>query len=286
MGINIEYVKLLANLKRSKKFKENPIIIELGAQEVCPSLLDIEELLTDYGIKISGINKDAKSLYLALGFRDYTAIDANATYNSLPLDLNKNLYEEFGFKDTFDLVTNLGTSEHCFDQYQVFRNIHELCNEGGLMIHGIPTQGWVNHAFYAYHPRTFADIALANDYEIVEDYCSKNLNGELHTYSLDTYKRFDDGDLLYYIVLRKQNDNKFKMPFDSMFLKESALKPEFNTSNDKVNFILERYSPYMIHMKPNHKEYASLLLNAPAKLLISELIKRVTKKVLPKEYSL
>ncbi len=64
--------------------------------------------------------------YRALGFASYDAIDVNSRYGSLVMDLNVDLRERCGFERTFDLVTNNGTGEHIFNQYAVFKNMHQL----------------------------------------------------------------------------------------------------------------------------------------------------------------
>ena len=71
------------------------------------------------------------------------------------------------FSDRFDVVTNLGTAEHVFNQYQVFKSAHEKTNPGGIMIHALPNQGCYDHGFYNYHPTFVFDLSQANRYQIV-----------------------------------------------------------------------------------------------------------------------
>src|SRR5207248_7626298 len=102
------------------------------------------------------------------GFSSYDAIDVNTTYGSIPMDLNRDLAEHYQFTQSYDLVTNIGTGEHIFDQRAVFRNVHQLTNVGGVMLHILPFVNWINHGFYNFHPILFVDLAAANDYEIVK----------------------------------------------------------------------------------------------------------------------
>ena len=71
------------------------------------------------------------------------------------------------FSDEFDVVTNLGTAEHVFNQYQVFKSAHEKTKPGGIMIHALPNQGCYDHGFYNYHPTFVFDLSQANGYRIV-----------------------------------------------------------------------------------------------------------------------
>ena len=65
-----------------------------------------------------------ESYYKSKGYEVYKAIDVNSKYGSLMMDLNKDLRHSYGFVETFDLVTNNGTGEHLFNQYQVLSLIH------------------------------------------------------------------------------------------------------------------------------------------------------------------
>jgi SAM-dependent methyltransferase len=103
----------------------------------------------------------AKLLYRILfDCRTYRAIDLNGTDAAWRYDLNQPL----PVAETFDVVTNFGTSEHIFDQAQLFRSIHALTRPGGLMLHAVPHQGGPDHGFYNYHPTFFHDLVQANGY--------------------------------------------------------------------------------------------------------------------------
>jgi hypothetical protein len=67
----------------------------------------------------------------------------------------------------FDLVANLGSSEHIFNQANAFRCIHDLTKLGSVMWHNVPAVGYFNHGLYNYHPLFFVFMARANKYEIV-----------------------------------------------------------------------------------------------------------------------
>lgn len=117
---------------------------------------------------LGATSKDRKgkteAYYRCLGFADYQAIDVNATYGSLIMDLNRDLEADYDFKETFMLVTNNGTGEHIFNQASVFRNIHRLAKPGGLMLHLLPFMNYVNHGFYCFHPNLFHALAHRNGY--------------------------------------------------------------------------------------------------------------------------
>jgi len=107
------------------------------------------------------------SYFKALGFSSYTAIDVNSVYGSLIMDLNTDLQAQYGYADTFDLVTNNGTGEHIFNQHAVFKNMHQLTKVGGVLLFVLPFYNWMNHGFFNFNPLLFTDLAAANRYDIV-----------------------------------------------------------------------------------------------------------------------
>jgi len=92
----------------------------------------------------------AKEIFEAFGAVQHVSFDINGKDGALPHDLSEPLPEVFF--NRFDIVTNFGTSEHVeASQYWCWRNIHELCKLGGLMLHAIPCIGhWPNHGHWHY----------------------------------------------------------------------------------------------------------------------------------------
>uniref|UniRef100_A0A9E7ZVM2 Class I SAM-dependent methyltransferase n=1 Tax=Bosea sp. NBC_00436 TaxID=2969620 RepID=A0A9E7ZVM2_9HYPH len=225
MGINREFVATMLDLRRAGMLKDHATVIELGAQDISADPRAVAGMLA--AEKLGSAAEPvplASDLYRRLGYVSYAAIDANGLHGAKVFDLNRDLKDAYGFADTFDLVTNLGTLEHCFDQAAAFRNMHRLCKPGGLMIHCLPTQGLVNHAFYNYHPRFVADLSAANGYEIERIFFTADFKPEMVRYSIAAFKERDDRDLLIYAVLRKTSAADFQMPFDGMFSDESHIE--------------------------------------------------------------
>lgn len=111
--------------------------------------------------------KPARDSYLARGVAHHIAIDLNGKDGALPLDLDHPV--PFIFRGQFDVVTNYGTSEHVNDQYHAFKNAHDMCRVGGLMIHVVPREGnWPGHCRYYYAPAFFQGLAAACGYATVD----------------------------------------------------------------------------------------------------------------------
>jgi len=161
---------------------DKPSVIELGNQtlrtddEILRTIIDRSRGRT--GVDIPGLERlaalgtegrgeRAADYYRLLGFSDYAAIDVNDKFGSLVMDLNKDLVAEYGFRETYSLVTNNGTGEHVFNQDAIYRNVHQLTRVGGLMLHAMPFHEFINHGFFTIQPNLYPALAQANGYEIL-----------------------------------------------------------------------------------------------------------------------
>ena len=188
----------------------DPTVLELGSQTLTATLEGIEA-------------SDVPSLYGALGFVGYDAIDTNGRGT---LDLNLNAVHKFGTR--FDLVTNNGTGEHIFNQAAVFETVHNAAKPGGLMLHIVPWINWRNHAFYNFHPSLFRDLAEANGYEMLRIYAGdRNANITHETVEFDEDKTPQPTNVNVSVVclLRKRGDDSFVYPTQKKYAKrERAMR--------------------------------------------------------------
>ncbi len=105
----------------------------------------------------NGVYKD---YFESLGM-DHTSIDWNGEDGALNLDLRKTID-----LDPFDMVTNIGTTEHVSDQKAVWKNIHNLTDIGGIIASLTPLQGdWWWHGTH-YPMEEFFYQFSENGYEI------------------------------------------------------------------------------------------------------------------------
>ena len=122
-----------------------------------------------------GGKQDAGRIYKpwfeSLGFR-HVSVDTDPEevrkYGALPLDLTKPL--NLG---TFDVVTNIGTSEHVSEddwngQIECWRNICYAMHVGSVLICDTPKgpKGWKDHG--RWHPtmRFYSELARLNGLEV------------------------------------------------------------------------------------------------------------------------
>ena len=181
---------------------------------------------------------NTKDYYVSLGAVSYIAIDVNERMDAIICDLNYPLNNFLKSRRT-SLVTNNGTSEHLFNQAQVFENIHILCNTNGLMLHILPLTPWINHGFYNYNPIFFRDLSRVNGYEILfywiadrygerhevqpnefdEIFRDKNPNVLLQIID-KIYKKEGFHEVFNVVCFRKINDDKFKYPMQGKYRKD------------------------------------------------------------------
>jgi hypothetical protein len=95
----------------------------------------------------------------------YCCVDLYPGQFTIEADLNTFAVPQ-EHRGTFDLIANIGSTEHIFDQVNVFRCIHDFAKVGGIIWHSVPAIGYYNHSLYNYHPLFFVFLARANDYRI------------------------------------------------------------------------------------------------------------------------
>jgi hypothetical protein len=178
----------------------------------------------------------------------YTAIDLDSGPRRYCLDLNGPI----SLPTRFDCVINNGTSEHLFNQANVFRVIHDHTCAGGVMIHWTPCLGWINHGLYNVQPGFFFDLARANGYEalLVALACS-TMCTPLSSPSYDEILRVlgahpELNNSQVCAVLRKNSDAPFAMPLQGSYTYQSTTLPlaqmsrEYRNRDQLLNLALGR----------------------------------------------
>ncbi len=166
--------------------------------------------------KTRAMFKFAKLFYkTTFNAQKISAIDLHGTDIAINHDLNT----QFDVKEQFDLLTNLGTGEHVFNQYMFFKNMHELTKTGGFMLHSFPNQGCYDHGFFNYHPTFVFDLADANKYQVVSaayvDLTKKpallmNIDRKKYV-EMAVQKKLSDYSALL-VLFKKTSDEPFAIP--------------------------------------------------------------------------
>jgi hypothetical protein len=105
-------------------------------------------------------------MFEAAGMK-YDAVDIAEGYRTTIVDLNsKRLPQKM--VGAYDTVLNHGTSEHILNQMNVFATVHAATRVGGVIMHSVPSVGYVDHGYFTYTSRFFFDLAGYNQYEVVD----------------------------------------------------------------------------------------------------------------------
>jgi hypothetical protein len=140
----------------------------------------------------------------------------------------------------FDFVTNVGTTEHVFNQANCFEVMHDLTKVSGVMAHAVPFAGFENHGLFKYTMKFFTRIAKANDYECLDAWISMDLDARkfkpdvaeffmdhggmfrnarssghhpigFYNLKLNDYRSVD---ACIYVFLRRTKQTEFRIPID------------------------------------------------------------------------
>jgi SAM-dependent methyltransferase len=188
MGIGPTALRLYEALLTNGNFRRGLSVCELGSQDFVPKSFGKWANVTS--------DKGARGLYEYLGMTPYVCIDLNGEHDAMPLDLNSATW----IGDQFDVVTNHGTTEHVFNQANVFRLMHDLTKLGGLMIHIVPSKGYPRHGLFVYGELLFEELEYANKYGL-----------------LTSYEENDRSGALIVVVLRKLVDMPFVVPMQRVY---------------------------------------------------------------------
>lgn len=95
---------------------------------------------------------------------EYMAIDLSGENDSKKWDLS----EPLKTNKKFDLVCDLGTSEHVKDLFQCFSNVNKLTKVGGVMIHENPKkENWPLHGYHYRTKEFYDELVSVAGYELI-----------------------------------------------------------------------------------------------------------------------
>jgi hypothetical protein len=164
--------------------------------------------MLELGNKVKG-DMVYKDVFEKLGLR-HVSVDMNGKDGALPLDLRKPI--DLG---TFDMVTNIGTSEHVAQndyagQVECWRNIVNAMHVGSVLVSITPLEGarkWARHGRWYPQRLFFMELAELNGMNVERVYTDSNL---------------------VYARLKRAMCCEFQMPQNGMFRNPNDLKAEDN----------------------------------------------------------
>ena len=135
-----------------KLFEKHPDLLKAYLPLVGKSMLELGNKV-DEGMVY-------KEVFTAAGFY-HVSVDLNAQNGAMPMDLREPIH--FG---TFDMVTNIGTSEHVVDKQDVvWKNIVKSTKVGGVIVCCLPCaekDNWVGHGYWYPSHGFYEELAKNN----------------------------------------------------------------------------------------------------------------------------
>jgi hypothetical protein len=189
----------------------------LGKEAATESIIEICSDLAKRSIGTTQNQTTCAELFDLVGW-EYISIDMveNATLKG---DLN--LYQidpkYFGY---FDCVANFGTTEHIFNQFNCFWNIHYATKVGGFIVHMLPASGFYYHCLFSYNPKFFLLMAEANRYQILhaaiypQGTVSEIDSRHTSWAEYESRARAASHDVLAEFIFKRQEATDFHMPYD------------------------------------------------------------------------
>jgi len=276
MGLSLETVQNLIELKKLGHFDNFDNVIEFGSQELHLTKADFIDLMNRSGFDDIDLSQfknienwpkeprcSAKNFYSLLGIKNYYSFDINKQHNSIDHDYNERfLNKEFYSK--FDLVTDFCACGHAFNIGEAYRTIHNICKTNGIIIGVLPL--WKGNGYYLYDHHFFEGLSAANNYSIIYSSYIVSTDEKTKTGSDLAFHVPLNRSLLDTFNLSKNSNNEFKFPYQGKF--------------DNI-----KYNHYgfnrLYHQNPIGYSYVPTfdLKNIKAKKLIDELKIRIKNKI-------
>ena len=173
MGIGKTELEFL--LYSRNKFGSLKKVLTLGRQQIGIENLEIKQILNsdnnhkcyDYCEDLLKNNFGA-TLVHSIDFSDYEGC-------THIFDIG----EEINFDHKYDTIIDFGTSEHVFNVGQVFKNIHNMLNVGGRVLHINPANSFNGHGFHQFSHELFYSLysktnGYSNTQVFLNDYSNKH----------------------------------------------------------------------------------------------------------------
>jgi hypothetical protein len=232
MGSTIKTMMRIMTLTHTGDLRPESAICDLGATQIfgdgaeegVRSFLDFYSKRTPKAkapetVPAETVRKIAKGGFLGellelAGF-EYLALDIFTAPRTILFDLNAHAPGPKLLRH-LDMVMNLGTTEHVFNQFRAFQTIHDLTKPGGVIYHDLPMAGYLDHAFFRYDPLFFRTVLPANNYEVlVQEISMGGMRSVAHDVQKMGYTSPTVQDMGIEVVMRRNGNDAFKVPLES-----------------------------------------------------------------------
>jgi len=228
-------ISLFAQLRAEGFFEDVKSVLEFGAQEMhclyhAPAMKAcLEKFGCLEGLSEKELSKvcngPSRHFFEAVGMK-YSCIDTSGEDGTLFFDLNFDSVEP-PHAGAYDLLTNIGTAEHVFNQYNACKAAHDFVREGGYFLHFMPFLGYVDHGYFSFQPCFYKEMAAANDYEILGMWLNPDMRHDSclipwHDNIFDYIDLKASSFSTLCVLMRKKGSGEFKVPYQGRYEKSYA----------------------------------------------------------------
>ena len=155
--MGVDWIGLEAILLSLKYCTSKQKALTLGRQWICLNDDQITALFSKYGVQY--VNHDLKDfsecLFQHLGFETVFSLD-NSPYEGASIIHNMN--KPISLDQKYNYIFDGGTTEHIFNAPQVYENIINMLDVGGIFCSVVPNNNWSGHGMYQFSPEFFLSI--------------------------------------------------------------------------------------------------------------------------------
>jgi len=191
-------------------------LLTLGRQQIHTTQAINIDIGNKFNIDLSEIiyGNYCENFFRSIGFKNVDSID-NSKYEGAKYvyNLNYPILEEF--KNKYDYIFDGGTTEHIFNIPQVFENIIDMLNVGGLFVSVTCNNNFSGHGMYQFSPELYLS-AFNKKYgmEIIDMYIGENNKTNEEWINVNSYNgyrntnKFNSTVETYIIIIARKISNK------------------------------------------------------------------------------
>lgn len=283
-----EIIKFL-NIAKQYGIKDKTLVM-IGKQNFFVEIESFKRVLCEMGfsdkVDMNIIDKksiDSIDFFKMIGFKEVHALDYSE-YEGADIIWDLNMEIPLEMHQKFDYVIQGGTIEHVFDIAMAMKNVSNMVKVGGIIYHGAPSDGWINHGFYSISPIFFMDYYKVNSYRILSielemRYFDKDLKKERCIWS-DDLRLFSQNSILnealpegkykqiqVICIAQRLKAHEVKVPIQGMY---DELYEGLKKTEKKVNINQEKIVHYL---KNTNKKIALFGCGYICDILLDELYK-------------
>jgi len=176
MGLELLAAKSMVRIVRREDFL-GKTLLTLGRQFIRIPLAEMEDAFADLDWPLTPPGEitastfddaciSAESFFRCLGLAEVHALDIDEEDGAdILFDLNGEDTPTH-LREAFDVVYDGGALQHVFDVKNVFVHVMRMVRTGGLAIHHVPANNYMNHGFYQFSPTLLKSAYQANGFDV------------------------------------------------------------------------------------------------------------------------